>query len=105
MKKRTAAENRTRPEIVTPESLFTSFAVSGHAEIPENSANQPFVSGIGPFSRRSRKPPPPATMAQAQAAITPSVAPSVPRLVVFCVVSGSADMDANSRAFKLGHYH
>ncbi len=57
--------------------------------MPDSSANQPFVSGSGPFPKRSRKPPPPATIAQAQAQIKPSVRPNLPDLGVFCTGVGS----------------
>jgi hypothetical protein len=56
-----------RAESVMPKNRFASVAVSGQATTPENKANQPFVSGSGPFVSRSERPPPPATMAQAQA--------------------------------------
>ena len=42
--------------------------VSGHAEIPEQSAYQPLVSGHGPLVISSHRPPPPAMAHHAQAA-------------------------------------
>ena len=68
---------RAQPEIVIPAYFFMSHAVSGHAEMPENRANQPFVSGSGPRVIRSPKPPPPAMIVQAQAASQPSIRPSL----------------------------
>ena len=66
-------KNLTRPETATPANRLSNHAVSGQAEIPDSIANQPFVIGSGPFSRSSRNPPPPATIAQAQAPISQSV--------------------------------
>jgi hypothetical protein len=61
--------------------------------MPDNSANQPFVSGSGPISKRSRNPPPPATIAQAQAPINPSVPLSLPGLGGFRAGVGSIGME------------
>ena len=57
-----------------PAYLLNNHAVSGQAEMPENNANHPFVSGQGPRIKRSPKPPPPATIAHAQAAIWHTIA-------------------------------
>jgi hypothetical protein len=63
-----AARNRARPENWILSHRFEHQAVSGHAAIPENSANHPFVRGHGPFSKRRSAPPPAAKMVQIQAA-------------------------------------
>src|SRR4029077_16423725 len=47
--KRTAAASRTVPEGSNPPYFFSSHAVSGQAETPEQRANHPFVGGHGPF--------------------------------------------------------
>lgn len=106
MKKRTAAAIRTWPDTVTPAYLFKSQAVAGQAETPESTANQPFVSGHGPFVQRSHKPPPAATIVHAQAATQPSIAPNVIRLTVFRFTFASLDsIDYAFRSdFKLRHY-
>ena len=49
---RKAMTKRVQPDRVMPAFLFTNHAVSGHAEIPEKSANEPFVSGSGPCVKR-----------------------------------------------------
>ena len=90
MKKKAVAAIRTRPETVMPAHFFKSHAVSGHAASPDNSANQPFVSGSGPFVHKSHNPPPPATIAHAQAAIQPSLAPNLPTVTEFCFSMASA---------------
>src|SRR5438094_7190053 len=43
-----AIAKRAQPESVMPTYFLRSHAVSGHAEMPENKANQPLVSGHGP---------------------------------------------------------
>ena len=63
-----AMATRVQPDRVMPAFRFTSHAVNGHAEIPEKSANQPFVSGSGPCVMMSPKPPITATIVHAQAA-------------------------------------
>ena len=45
---RKAIEDEFQPDNVMPAFLFSSQSVNGHAETPEKSANQPFVSGSGP---------------------------------------------------------
>ena len=65
---RKAMAKRVQPDSVMSAFLFTSHAVNGHAEIPEKSANQPFVSGSGPCVMMSPKPPITATIVHAQAA-------------------------------------
>src|SRR5947207_1459845 len=62
---RTAMAKRAQPGIVKPAYFFKSHAVSGHAEMPEKSANQPLVNGSGPRVMRSPKPPPPAMIVHA----------------------------------------
>ena len=62
---------RVQPDRVMPAFLFSSHAVNGHAEIPEKSANQPFVSGSGPCVMMSPEPPITATIVHAQAASHP----------------------------------
>jgi hypothetical protein len=62
---RHAMAKRAQPERVIPAYFFKSDAVSGHAEMPENRANQPLVSGSGPSVIRSPKPPPPAMIVHA----------------------------------------
>jgi hypothetical protein len=47
-----AMAKRVQPDRVMPAFLFISHAVNGHAEIPEKSANQPFVTGSGPYDRQ-----------------------------------------------------
>src|SRR6266480_2712967 len=71
-----AIAKRAQPESVMPTYLLRSHAVSGHAEMPENKANQPLVSGHGPRVMIRPKPPPPATMVHAQAMKQPDVRPS-----------------------------
>src|SRR5208282_4085262 len=56
-----------------PAYFLRNHAVNGHAAMPDSSANQPLVSGSGPFSNRSMNPPPPATTAQSHAAIQATV--------------------------------
>jgi len=73
---RTAMAKRAQLGIVMPAYFFESHAVSGHAEMPEKSANQPFVNGSAPRVMRSPKPPPPAMIVHAQATNQPSVRPS-----------------------------
>src|SRR6266481_288011 len=68
---RKAMTKRIQPDIVIPAFLFTSHAVNGQAEIPEKSANQPFVSGSGPCVMMSTKPPITATIVHPQAANHP----------------------------------
>src|SRR5258708_28816636 len=89
-----------------PTYFFKTHAVSGHAATPDSSANQPFVSGHGPFVQRSHKPPPAATIVHAQAAIQPSAAPNVARLTIFCFTLASLDSIDYSfwPDFKLRHY-
>ena len=67
---------RAQPENLTFSYLFKSHAVSGHAAMPENKANQPLVGGQGPYVMMSPRPPPPATMVHAQATKQPDVRPS-----------------------------
>jgi len=74
-----------------PTYFFKPHAVSGHAATPDSSANQPFVSGHGPFVQRSHKPPPAAAIVHVQAAIQPSPALNVVRLMVFCLTFASLD--------------
>ena len=93
MRKARAVDNRIQPEIVTPPNLLIKVAVSGQAEMPENIANHPFVSGRGPFSRRRRNPPPPAANAQAQAAVDARIDASLAPLRVPCFAVGSVGMD------------
>ena len=50
--------------------LFRSHAVQGHDDKPENKASQP-LGGHGPKAMMSPKPPMPATIVHAQAAIQP----------------------------------
>src|SRR5438874_6474496 len=71
-----AIAKRAQPESVMPTYFLRSHAVSGHAEMPENKANQPLVSGHGPRVMIRPKPPPPATMVHAQATKQPDVRPS-----------------------------
>ena len=73
---RKAMAKRVQPDRVIPAILFTSHAVNGHAEIPEKSANQPFVTGSGPCVMRRPKPPMPATSVHTQAANHPKTAGS-----------------------------
>ena len=89
-----------------PAYFFKNQAVTGQAATPESSANQPLVSGHRPFVQRSHKPPPAATIVHAQAAIQPSAAPNVVRLMVFCFTFASLDsIDyAFWPDFKLRHY-
>ena len=91
---------------MTPAYFFKNQPVAGQAETPESSANQPFVSGHGPFVQRSHKPPPAATIVHAQAAIQPSAAPNVVWPMVFCLTFASLDsIDyAFSPDFELRHY-
>src|ERR1035438_10216990 len=74
-----------------PAYFFKSEPVAGHAETPENSANQPLVNGHGPFVQSSHRPPPAATIVHAQAAIQPSAAPHGVRLMVFCLSFANLD--------------
>src|SRR6266700_7560316 len=71
-----AIAKRAQPESVMPIYFLRSHAVNGHAEMPENKANQPLVSGHGPRVMIRPKPPPPATMVHAQATKQPDVRPS-----------------------------
>src|SRR4051812_25850889 len=70
---RKAMAKRVQPDRVTPAFLFTSHAVNGHTDIPEKSANQPFVTGSGPCVMRRPKPPMPATNVHTQAANHPKI--------------------------------
>ena len=70
-----AIAKRAQPESVMFEYFLKSQAVSGHAEIAENSANQPFVIGSGPWVITRPKPPMPAMTVQAQAANHPNIRP------------------------------
>src|SRR5207249_5586044 len=81
---RTAMVKRAQPRIVMPAYFFKSHAVSGHAEMPEKSANQPLVNGSGPRVMRSPKPPPPAMIVHAQATNQPKT------LAGFRINDGSA---------------
>jgi hypothetical protein len=94
-KRNTEVKNQTRPETPAPANLLRVHAVSGHAEIPDSIANQPFVSGSGPFSKRSRNPPPPATIAQAQAPISQSVRAGLPVPGAFRAWVGSIGMETS----------
>jgi len=96
-KKNAAAHIRIRPEGEKPDSFLRSNAVSGQAQIPDSSANQPLVMGSGPFSIRSRRPPPPAKADQSHAAITPSVPTHSCLLEYFEFVLEPAGMSANKR--------
>ena len=98
MKNRAATVIRNGPETAIPAYLFKSHAVSGQAAIPDNSANQPFVSGSGPFVHKSHNPPPPATIVQAQAAIQPSLMPSLPE---FCLSVASVLRTTENPASKI----
>jgi hypothetical protein len=69
-----AAATRARPDKDILKNRFASHAVSGHAAIPEHSANQPFVNGQGPLSISNITPPPPANMVHAQAKMRPALA-------------------------------
>lgn len=62
---------------LTPPCFFKSVAVSGHAAMPENSANQPFVIGKGPWCTRSARPPMPASNAQAHATVDAITRPTL----------------------------
>src|SRR5439155_25027375 len=73
---RTAMVKRAQPGIVMPAYFFKSHAVSGHAEMPENKANQPLVIGSGPRVIIRPRPPIPATIVHAQATKKPSVRPN-----------------------------
>jgi len=64
--KSTAATNCVRPETGIPAYFLKSHAVSGQAEMPEKSANHPFVSGHGPLIKSRPNPPPPAMIVHAQ---------------------------------------
>src|SRR5437764_4851177 len=66
-----AMATRVQPDRVMPAFHVTSHAVNGHAEIPEKSANQPFVTGSGPCVMRRPKPPMLATTVHTQAANRP----------------------------------
>ena len=68
---RRAMAKRVQPDRVMPVFLFTSHAVEGHADIPEKSANQPFVTGSGPCAMRRPKLPMPATIVHTHAANDP----------------------------------
>jgi hypothetical protein len=68
-----AIAKRAQPGSVIPRDFFRSQAVNGHAEMPENKANQPLVSGHGPRVIMSPKPPLPAMIVHAQATNEPSV--------------------------------
>jgi hypothetical protein len=63
---------RAQPGKLIPAYFFRSHAVRGHADKPENKANQPLVGGQGPNVIISPIPPIPATIAHAQAATKPS---------------------------------
>ena len=65
IKMSSAARNCTCAETPTPLYLFSSHARRGHAAMPENIANQPFVIGKGPWCTRRANPPIPATKNQA----------------------------------------
>jgi len=65
--KSAAAVNRAGPDTEIPAYLLKSHAVSGQAEMPEKSANHPFVNGHGPRIKSSPNPPPPAMIVHAQA--------------------------------------
>ena len=66
-----AVTNGVRPESVLSKPCFASHAVSGHAAIPDNKANQPFVNRQGPLSVSNIVPPPAAKIVHAQAADKP----------------------------------
>jgi hypothetical protein len=83
MNKRAATAIRMRPETAMPKYCFKTDAVKGQAATPDNSANQPFVSGHCPFVQSSTKPPPPATIVQAHAAIQPSIAAALFEIGLF----------------------
>jgi len=70
---RAAIAKRTQPGIVMPGFFLRTHVVSGHAEMPDKSANQPLVNGSGPRVMRSPKPPPPAMIVHAQATNKPRV--------------------------------
>jgi len=74
--------NRAQPGNLIPAYFLKSHAVNGHAEMPENKANQPLVRGSGPRVIISPIPPIPATIVHAQAAKTPTEGWSVLRLAV-----------------------
>jgi hypothetical protein len=69
---------------VAPAYFFKNQPVAGQAETPESRANQPLVNGHGPFVQRSSKPPPPATIVHAQAAIQRSAVQDVVGIMIFC---------------------
>src|SRR5438552_5947871 len=68
-----AMARRTGQRTSTRSALRRSAGSSGQAAIPENIANQPFVSGQGPSRSRRRSPPPPASSVQPHAATTATV--------------------------------
>lgn len=70
--KRNATTKRAQPGNLMPAYFCKSHAVSGHADKPENRANQPLVGGQGPNVMMSPKPPPPATIVHPQATIKPN---------------------------------
>lgn len=73
MKMSNAAAMRSHHEIAMEKFTFRNEASSGQTATPENSANQPLVSGSGPLVRSSQSPPPAATSVQAQAALKPAI--------------------------------
>jgi hypothetical protein len=91
---------------VTPAYFFKNQPVAGQAETPESRANQPLVSGHGPFVQRNSKPPPPATIVHAQAAIQLSAVQDVVGIMIFCFPF--AGLDSIDYAFwpdfTLRHY-
>ena len=83
-----AARSCACAEIMTPLYFFSSQARRGHAAIPENSANQPFVIGQGPWYMRRASPPIPATKNQAH--------PPIHAVTIVAVRSGLFILCANA---------